>query len=154
MAIQRLVLGPRTGILKSSPDRLQRISCRKPQNQIANNAMNSISSIAGFLAKCALLCSILLLLSNLQATSARSHVWLSSLPLALVGAAYAILQIRLRPNRWTLLKRMFLAGTFILWAVDQFLPEGRLAMAIGDAVVAGFVLDLWWLIQEQTLQTE
>ena len=44
---------------------------------------------------------------------------------------------------------MLLAGTFILWAVDQLLPSGRLAMFIGDAVVAAYVLDLFWIIQEQ-----
>ena len=111
--------------------------------------MNKNSSVVGFLTKCALLCSTLLLLSNLQFTSTRAHAWLSSLPLALAGAAYAVLQIRLRPSRRTLLKRMLLAGTFILWAVDQLLPSGRLAMFIGDAVVAAYVLDLFWIIQEQ-----
>jgi hypothetical protein len=111
--------------------------------------MNKISSIVGFLAKCALLCSALLLFSNLQFASTRVHAWLSSLPLALVGAAYAVLQIRLRPSRRTLVKRVLLAGTFILWAIDQFLPSGRLAMVIGDVVVSAFVLDLFWIIQEQ-----
>ncbi|HYM74855.1 MAG TPA: hypothetical protein VE377_02665 [Candidatus Dormibacteraeota bacterium] len=111
--------------------------------------MKKISSIVGFLAKSALLCSVLLLLSNLQFTSTWAHTWLSSLPLALAGAAYAVLQLRLRPSRRTLAKRVLLAGTFILWAIDQFLPSGRLAMVIGDVVVAAFVLDLFWIIQEQ-----
>lgn len=111
--------------------------------------MNKISIVVGFLTKCALLCSTLLLLSNLQFTSLRNHAWLSSLPLALAGAAYAVLQIRLRPSRRTLLKRVLLAGTFILWAIDQLLPSGRLAVLIGDAVVAAYVLDLFWIIQDQ-----
>ena len=111
--------------------------------------MNRISSVVGFLAKCALLCSAVLLLSNLQFTSNRFHAWLGSLPLALAGVAYAVLQIRLRSSRRTLMRRLLLAGTFILWAIDQLLPSGRLAMVIGDAVVSAYVLDLFWIIQEQ-----
>jgi len=106
-------------------------------------------SVVGLLAKCALLCATLLLLSHLQFTSALVHAWLSSLPLALAGIAYTVLQIRLRPSRRTLVRRLLLAGTFILWAIDQLLPSGRLAMVIGDVVVAAFVLDLSWITQEQ-----
>ena len=91
----------------------------------------------------------MLLLSNLQFTSNRVHAWLGSLPLALAGVAYAVLQIRLRSSRRTLMRRLLLAGTFILWAIDQLLPSGRLAMVIGDAVVSAYVLDLFWIIQEQ-----
>jgi hypothetical protein len=69
--------------------------------------------------------------------------------LALAGLAYAILQIRLRPGRRTLAKRLLLAASFIFWAVDQLLPTGRLATFIGDAVVSAYVLDLLWIIQEQ-----
>jgi hypothetical protein len=58
-------------------------------------AMNKTSSVVGCLAKCALLFSVLLLFSNLQLTSAKAHAWLSSCPLALAGAAYAVLQISL-----------------------------------------------------------
>jgi hypothetical protein len=46
-------------------------------------------------------------------------------------------------------RRLLLAGTFILWAIDQLLPSGRLAMVIGDAVVSAYVFDLFWIIQEQ-----
>jgi hypothetical protein len=115
--------------------------------------MNKIPSIVGMFARCALLCSVLLLFSNLQLTSTRAHAWLSSLPLALAGAAYAVLQIRLRPGRRTFVRRLLLAGTFILWAIDQCLPPGRLAAVIGDVVVSAFVLDLWWIIQEQQEET-
>ena len=81
-------------------------------------AMNKIPPVVGFLTKCALLCSTLLLLSNLQVTSPKAHAWLSSLPLAVVGVVYAVLQIRLRPDRWTLVKRLFLAASFVLWSID------------------------------------
>jgi hypothetical protein len=40
-------------------------------------------------------------------------------------------------------------GYLLLWAVDQVLPPGRIAMLIGDLVVSAYVLDLYWLIQEQ-----
>ena len=97
----------------------------------------------------ALLVAALLLLSNVLATPEPLHVWLGALPLALVGIAYAVLQIRVKPDRSTLWKRLLLAGTFILWAIDQFLPPGRLATLVGDFVVSAYVLDLYWIIQEQ-----
>jgi hypothetical protein len=48
-----------------------------------------------------------------------------------------------------LYKRLLLAATFVIWAVDQLLPPGRLATLIGDMVIAAYVLDLFWLSQEQ-----
>lgn len=90
-----------------------------------------------------------LLLSNLSLTSARLHAYLGSLPLAVAGIGYAILQFRVRPARGVLLKRLLLAGTFVIWAADQLLPSGRLATFVGDVVIAAYVLDLYWLQQEQ-----
>src|ERR1019366_9000546 len=92
---------------------------RTTRSTFTMRAMNKIPPVVGFLTKCALLCSTLLLLSNLQVTSTKAHAWLSSLPLAVAGVAYAVLQIRLRPDRWTLAKRLFLAASFVLWAIDQ-----------------------------------
>jgi hypothetical protein len=108
-----------------------------------------IPSVVGFLAASALLCAALLLLSHVRVTSEEAHGWLSSLPLALAGVAYAVLQIRLKPGRRRLLKRLLLAASFLFWAVDQLLPPGAWAMFIGDAVVSAYVLDLFWMIQEQ-----
>jgi hypothetical protein len=105
--------------------------------------------IATFLAVCALLCAALLLLSNAQPASATLHTWLGAIPLAAIGVSYAVLQIRLKPDGRTMAKRLLLAGTFILWAIDQFLPPGRLATFLGDVVVSAYVLDLFWIIQEQ-----
>ena len=90
-----------------------------------------------------------LLLSNVRVVSGRLHAGLSSIPLAMAGIGYAILQWRSRPPRETLLKRLLLAATFVIWAVDQLLPPGWLATFIGDVVVAAYVLDLFWLSQEQ-----
>jgi hypothetical protein len=91
----------------------------------------------------------LLLLSNLPVISDKLHSYLSSLPLAIAGTAYAILQLRAGTPRGTFYKRMLLAATFVIWAIDQLLPPGRLATLIGDAVIAAYVLDLYWLTQEQ-----
>ena len=93
----------------------------------------------------------MLLLSNLPFIPPELHAYLSSLPLAMAGAGYAILQFRVRPPRGMLWKRLVLAATFMLWAIDQLLPVGRLATFIGDVVIAAYVLDLYWLIQEQVL---
>jgi hypothetical protein len=95
--------------------------------------------------------AVVLLLSNLPFVPVRLHVTLSALPLALAGFTYAALVLRLRPARRTLLKRLLLAATFVIWAVDQLLPPGHLATFIGDVVIAAYVLDLYWLIEEQTL---
>jgi len=69
----------------------------------------------------------ILLVSDLPLISARLHPYLSSLPLAVAGIGYAILQLRVRPARGTLLKRLLLAGTFVTWAADQLLPSGLMA---------------------------
>jgi hypothetical protein len=92
----------------------------------------------------------LLLLSNVPWISNTLHSYLSAVPLALAGIGYAILQLRAGPPRGTLFKRLLLAATFVIWAVDQLLPPGRLATLIGDLVIAAYVLDLFWLSQEQT----
>jgi hypothetical protein len=97
----------------------------------------------------ALLLAGILLLSNLPALSSRLHGYISALPLAMAGIGYAMLQLRVRPPRGTLLKRLLLAATFVIWAVDQLMPAGRLATFIGDVVIAAYVLDLYWLSQEQ-----
>jgi hypothetical protein len=91
----------------------------------------------------------ILLLSNLPPVSEKLHVYLSALPLAMAGIGYAILQIHVAPPLGTLLKRLLLAATFVMWAVDQLLPLGRLATVIGDLVIAFYILDLFWLSQEQ-----
>jgi hypothetical protein len=91
----------------------------------------------------------ILLMSNVHFISDKLHAYLSSVPLAMAGIGYAILQLRAGPPRGTLCKRLLLAATFMMWAVDQLLPSGRLATVIGDAVIAAYVLDLFWLSQEQ-----
>lgn len=83
------------------------------------------------------------------AVSPQTHAWISSLPLALAGLGYTVLQFRLKPSRRLLLKRLLLAAAFLLWAVVQWLPEGRLSVFLGDAVIAAYVLDLFWMMRDQ-----
>jgi hypothetical protein len=92
--------------------------------------------------------AILLLLLN-PFVSAETHGWLSAFPLALVGVSYILLQIWLKPPLQTLLKRLLLASAFLMWAVDQLLPAGRFAVFLGDAVIAAYVVDLFWMMQDQ-----
>jgi hypothetical protein len=90
-----------------------------------------------------------LLASNLPFIPGSWHLYLSALPLALAGAGYALLQVCVKPPTGILLKRLLLAATFLMWAVDQLLPPGRAATLLGDVVIAAYVLDLYWLAQEQ-----
>ena len=110
--------------------------------------MEQNSLLVRVLAKCALLAAGILVLVN-QLVPADVHAYVSSCPLALAGVGYMLLQIQLKPPRATLLKRLVLAGAFLLWAVVQLLPAGRLAVFLGDAVIAAYVLDLCWVMQEQ-----
>jgi hypothetical protein len=91
----------------------------------------------------------ILLLSDLPNLPNQLHGYLSSLPLGMAGIGYAILQLLRRPPLGTMLKRLLLAATFVLWAVEQLLPAGKIATFIGDVVIAAYILDLYWLIQEQ-----
>jgi hypothetical protein len=123
-------LRPPDGETKSAPAFLASTTCRV------------------FLALALFFC-VLLLLSSVRGVSQQTHVYLGSVPLALAGAGYALLQIALRPAPGILLKRLLLAATFVGWAVDQMLPAGPVAVVVGDAVIAAYVLDLYWITQEQ-----
>jgi len=99
-------------------------------------------------AKCSLLGAGVLLVAN-QFVPAEVHPYLSSFPLALAGLGYTLLQIQLKPPRPALIKRLVLATAFLLWAVVQLLSPGRLAVFLGDMVIAAYVLDLYWMTQDQ-----
>lgn len=106
------------------------------------------SFLAAILAKCSLLAAGVLLAVNLFVVG-EAHAWFSSLPLALAGLGYSLLQIGLKPTARVLLKRLVLAAAFLLWALVQMLPSGRLAVFLGDAVIAAYVLDLYWMMRDQ-----
>jgi len=92
-----------------------------------------------------------LLVAN-QFVPAEVHSYLSSLPLALAGVGYTLLQVDMKPPPTLLLKRLVLAAAFVLWAIVQLMAPGRLALFLGDAVIGAYVLDLFWIMQDQGLQ--
>jgi hypothetical protein len=77
------------------------------------------------------------------------HTYLRCLVLALSGFGYALFQFYVRPPREILLKRLVIALAFVLWAIEQLIPPGRLTLFLDDTVIGGFVLDLIWMIQGQ-----
>ena len=118
--------------------------------------MTKTSSAVEILAKLSLVAAFVLLLSNLRFTMTPAHAWLSSLPLALAGLAFALLQVLLKPTRGTLFRRLLLAAAFVAWAADQLLPAGYLATVVGDAVISAYVLDLYWMMrgEQEARKTE
>jgi hypothetical protein len=118
--------------------------------------MNKIATTVRVLITFSLLFSGVLLLSNLQFSRTPIHTWLSSLPLALAGIAFAVLQLQLKPVRAVLFRRLLLAAAFILWAIDQLLPPGRLAECLGDVVISAYCLDLYWMMrgEQEGLKSE
>lgn len=105
-------------------------------------------SLIAFLAWCSLIAAAILLIVN-PFLRAGEHAYISSLPLALAGLGYSALQFRLKPSPRLMMKRLLLAGAFLLWAVVQLLPPGKLNVFLGDAVIAAYVLDLFWMMQDQ-----
>jgi hypothetical protein len=77
------------------------------------------------------------------------HAYLRCLVLGLAGFGYALFQCYVRPPREIALKRLVLAAAFVLWAVEQLIPPGRLTLFLDDAVIAGFVLDVVWMVKSQ-----
>ena len=106
------------------------------------------SLLVPILAKCAWLGAGVLVIGN-QFVPAELHAYLSSFPLALAGLGYILLQVHLKPPRGTLLKRLVLAAAFLLWAAVQFLSPGRVSVFLGDVVIAAYVVDLFWIMQDQ-----
>jgi len=80
-----------------------------------------------------------------------THGPVSALPLLLVGLAYLVLQLRLRPRPLELLKRVMLASAFILWGLDQLLPVGPLATTLGDIVIVLYIIDLALMMRDALL---
>ncbi len=108
-----------------------------------------MKAFSSSVAVCAVVATCALMASNVLGVSEGLHARLGALPLALIGIAYALLQVGLKPGRTTLWRRLLLALAFLLWAVDQLLPAGRLATLTGDVVVSIYVIDLFWMMGEQ-----
>lgn len=113
-----------------------------------NGETRLTSRVQVLLSTLSLIAAFILLMAS-QFASPQWHAWLSSLPLALAGAGYAFLQIRLKPPLSLLWKRLMLAGAFLLWAVVQLLGPGRFAAFLGDVVIAAYVVDLFWIMQDR-----
>ncbi len=77
-----------------------------------------------------------------------AHAPLSAIPLLSIGIAYLLLQTILRPHIGELLKRLMVASAFIFWGIDQLLPGGLLATALGDIVIVLYIIDLAFLIND------
>src|ERR1700683_5328133 len=101
------------------------------------------SLVVETLGKSSLFAAAILLMSS-PFVAAEAHAYVSSLPLALAGLGYTILQLQLKPARRVLTKRLLLAAAFLLWAVVQLLPPGRMTVFLGDVVIAAYVVDLFW----------
>jgi hypothetical protein len=66
----------------------------------------------------------------------------SAVPLILIGIAFASLQFVLPRTRAQILLGLMVSAAFILWGVEQFVPNPAIAAFMDDIVVLLFVLDL------------
>ena len=66
----------------------------------------------------------------------------SAFPLICVGISYGCLQFTLPRSRSELVLSLAVGLAFVLWGVEQFVPDRELASLIDDLVVFLFVLDL------------
>jgi hypothetical protein len=73
---------------------------------------------------------------------AHAHDVLAAVPLTLVAVAYLVYQAMRRVPPIELAKAALSAVAFLLWAVNQLLPENPLATLFNDFAVAAFVLDV------------
>jgi hypothetical protein len=64
--------------------------------------------------------------------------------LLLVGIAFSIFQLVIRPRSKALLKNLLLAANFMLWGVIQLMPRNTLSLRLERFVIALFVLELAW----------
>ena len=93
----------------------------------------------------ALLAGVVLLASDMFSTIL-PHAPVSASPLLLIGAAYLGFQALIQPKLLDLLKALIVSAAFILWGIDQLLPQGWFATTLGDVVIALYVLDLGWMM--------
>src|SRR5689334_2569933 len=101
----------------------------------------------------ALIAGILLLTSDFFFTT-WPHAPISAAPLLLIGAAYLGFQVLTRPQPLDLFKAFIVSAAFILWGIDQLLPTGWPAMALGDVVIVLYVIDLGWMMIDRLKQKE
>jgi hypothetical protein len=73
---------------------------------------------------------------------AHAHDVLAAAPLTLIAVAYLVYQAMRRVPAIELVKATLSAVAFVLWAVNQLLPDNPLATLFNDLAVAAFVLDV------------
>jgi hypothetical protein len=71
-----------------------------------------------------------------------------AIPLILVGVAYLAWLAIDRPPTIDLMKQVLLALAFILWGVNLLMPAGEWSRFAGAVVIAIYVFDLAWLMEE------
>jgi hypothetical protein len=77
----------------------------------------------------------------------------SAAPLLLVGVAFLIAQLIMRPSLADLLKNILLAATFLLWGAVQLMPLNAMSARLGNLVIALYVVDLAWAIVAKLYST-
>jgi hypothetical protein len=101
----------------------------------------------------ALFASALLLVCDIF-PHALSHISVSATPLLLIGTANLIFQALIRPKPLDLCKGLIVSTAFILWGIDQLLPGGWSATALGDVVITLYVIDLGWMLLDHLRQKQ
>lgn len=81
-----------------------------------------------------------------RAFPARAHDLLGALPLALMAVTYLLYQALRRPRPAEFLKAILLAAAFLLWALNQFWPQGSSATLLNDLAIALFVFDIFLVV--------
>ena len=74
---------------------------------------------------------------------------ISAASLLLVGFSYFTAQLLIQRTVRGLLRHGLTAAAFVLWGVDQLLPQGALAETIGHLVILLYVVDLGLILREQ-----
>jgi hypothetical protein len=96
-----------------------------------------------------LLSSLLLVVQDAAPvlTGSLRHTWLAASALLLAGIACLVLASAVRAHKKDLLMRLSLGAAFILWGIQQLLPESGVAVLFGDLVIILFVVDLLAIIE-------
>jgi hypothetical protein len=132
-----------------------RISLRQPEGKVVAKARRLTRLVAVVLVLLAVLSGLLLLAKDAGITALRTlpSSEVSAAPLLLVGVAFLIAQLIIRPNLADLLKNILLAATFLLWGAVQLMPLNALSARLGNLVIALYVVDLAWAIVAKLYST-
>ena len=96
-----------------------------------------------------LLSSLLLVVQDAAPvlTGSLRHAWLAAGALLLAGIACLGLASAVSAHPKDLFMRLSLGAAFILWGIQQLLPEGGLSRTLGDIVIVLFIVDLGAIIE-------